>query len=173
MIDKVPMVNYGAIETVNPLTTVYVVLYPVPDYTTDQELLYEDDVTQGLFLERISGTVYSYWEEAQGISVGLALLPMGVDYDTQSVLEISAAPWSIFATQWANQPHWWKRYFTPLPGVGAEPPQAVDHPWWTRVDVKPRRMMGVRKNQWPVLAIRNYDSVQRVVVRHLLEAWYK
>lgn len=168
MIDGVPMVEYGNGVVVNPSSTTYVILYPLPDYIGDAELLYEDDVTQNLFLHRISGEVRMAYTQPDDVAGAVSLMPLGVNYDTITVNPPFASPWTFQSQEWANQPHWWKREY--LPEL-VSAPSLVDHPWWTRVDIKPRRLTGVKYNQWPVLACRNRGE-QTLIVTHYLKAWY-
>lgn len=177
-VDGMPMVNYGQLEAINPLTTLYVVLYPVPDYIGDQEFLYEDDVTRSLFLHRISGDIQMAWETPEDVASasygGWSLMPLGVEYDTVSVLQPFTIPWDPLLPEWCNLSHWAKRYYRPTLGAAFNglPPDPFAHPWWTYVDVKPKRKLGVDNNLWPVLAVRNSDAMSRLYVRHTLKAWY-
>lgn len=165
MMDWVPAVSYGATVSVAAASTVYVILYPLPDYIADQEFLYEDEVTSGLFLHRIVGSVTVSSDDAGNIPVAWRLMPLGCNYDTLSVLEPFATPWSADQSEWANLRWWDERRYIP---TSAANPDLVDHPYWTRVDITPKQAFGQKRNLWPVLAIRNYSAAASMRLRHNL-----
>lgn len=176
MIDFVPMVGYGETNLVANNSTEYVVLYPLPDYVGDAEFLVEDS-EENLFLERIVGQVNFSWNGAAAAdnpTVSWRLMPLGMDYDALTVLEPFATPWTPRSPEWANLKWWDERHFSEFSaGSFFIPPDPIEHPYYTHVDIRPRMMLGARRNLWPVLAIRNDDADLQLQVQHRLRALYK
>lgn len=173
--DKTPMVGYGELVLVPATSTVYIVLYPIPDYTGDAEFLVEDS-EENLFLDRIVGTinvVFTSSENLPDLAICWRLMPLGLNYDTQEVLEPFSVPFFAQSSEWANLKWWVERYYVPRGALVSEQgPLEVDHPWWTNVDYRPRMMMGAGRNLWPVLAVRN-PYAQDIRVEHRLTAFWR
>lgn len=179
MRDWTPMVGYGDINLVNANTTLYQVLYPLPDFAAgDAEFLVEDEEETGMLLERIVGDVTWSWQEEPTFGRAFwRLLPMGVNYDMLTVLEPFTPSLEPDSSEWANI-RWWAERDYRVDEVGHVPamPSGVDHPYWTRVDINPRQQMGSRRNLWPVIAYSNFTEPAmgaRAQVRHRLRAYWK
>lgn len=177
MIDFVPMVEYGTTIVLPANMTSYLVLYPVPDYdNTDEEFLVADNEDSNLFLERIVGQVTFSWDVQEVPTqsrVAWRLMPLGIDYSTLQVLE-PFDPWHPDSSEWANLKWWDERSIRILEqGVTDLMPAAVDHPYWSFVDCKPRMLLGSTRNLWPVLAIRNDNAMDGLNFKHRLRGLYK
>lgn len=180
MIDFTPCVGYGELIDVPPQTTVYVVLYPLPDYAADAEFLVESEEETNIFLERLVGTVHLSWDGMAVPSngqVGWRLMPLGVNYDTLEVLEPFSVPFFPSSSEWCNLKWWYERLRqVAFAGAAQLAPNVSDHPYWTTVDCKPKMMLGAGRNLWPVLAIRNDSAgVEEITLtlRHRLRALWK
>lgn len=182
MRDWTPLVGYSTAGTIDPLDTVYLVLYPLPDYAgSDREFLIEDDEGSAIFLERVIGDITFAWSEDPGSAqsnVGWRLMPLGVDFSTLEVLEpFSAQPWDWGSSEWANLKWWDERVYREVdvaPAEGLIPyPDTVDIPHWTFVDCHPRQLLGAKRNLWPVLAMRNRNANARLFYRHRLRGFWK
>lgn len=179
-VDQVPMVGYGDQVALAVNSTVYQVLYPLPDFTTDSEFLFEDEEERGIFLERIVGTVFMSWEgdelPTDARTPIWRLMPLGVNYDTGDANLPFSANFFANSPEWTNQKWWAERhYYVTGTTVGGaiQGPQEVDHPWWTHIEYRPKMRLGVDKNLWPVLAVRNPSALVRLVYRHRLTAFWR
>lgn len=177
MIDFTPMPEYGAVNPCLPSTTLYTVLYPIPDFAAGMdEFLVESGEQRALFLERIVGSITLYWNNSElpaEPQVFWRLLPMGIDYAALTVLEPYTSPLDPRSSEWANLKWWDERQYVGDVNTFAGHPSTIDHPYWTTVDCNPRMMMGSDRNLWPVLAVVNFDAVVTLFVRHRLRALWK
>jgi len=176
MRDWTTCVGYAQSIVVPPASSVAVLLYPIPDYSgSNAEFLVEDEEEQSLFLERIVGQVFaSPDEDFQAGAFTWRLMPLGVDYDT------GAALWpftlvSLFGSSESANLRWWaERCWVPVTtGSSSGAPEAIEHPYWTTVDVHPRNMLGAKKNLWPFLVLDNSSGNVSLRVFHRLRAFWK
>lgn len=172
MRDWTPLVGYGSVVDLAVSATAYLILYPLPAFsTTNEEFLVSDEEESGLFLERIVGDILVVAAEEQAVTVAWCLMPMGADYEAVTVNEPYTSDWDANSSEWANEKFWDKRLYTATDGLNT--PSLVDHPYWTQVDCHPRMLLGVKRNLWPVLVMQNYSTTDRALFQHHLRAFWK